>query len=118
MIDEDDLIDKIISLSQKAARPEFEPNSGTKRALITLSATQISKEVARQLELIQFALAEKNLDALKDQVHQLTGVIGLTGLDSIKDLVQNLSTATTAGDIDGASAYFERLAEHWGEVGT
>ena len=117
-IDEDDLIDKISSLSRKAPRLELEARPEGKRTLITLSASQISEEVSRQLELIQLALSAKNLEALEHQVHQLTGVIGLAGLNSIRELVQYLSTAIKTGDLDGARECFERLTEHWSEIGT
>ncbi len=111
-IDEGDLIDKISMLSTKAALA----GPATKRALISLSSTQISEEVGRQLQLIERALEDENLDSLTDQVHQLAGMVGLSGLDSIDDLVQNLNSAVLAMDLAEAKQCYKRLARFWSNV--
>jgi len=108
-IDENDLIHKLSSLTGQATQSI----QGTKRALLNLSASELSEEVARQLALIKNALGAADLVALEDQVHQLSGVIGLSGLEGINDFVQNLHAAVLAGEVSAINVHFESLLSCW-----
>jgi two-component system sensor histidine kinase BarA len=112
-IDEDDLIGKIQSLAAKQSNTDPDSKPRVKRALITLDADQISAEVARLLLVIEQALATNDREALTDQAHQLKGMIGLSGLEHIKDLAQALDTAAKTQDFEGANECFAALAKSW-----
>ena len=108
-IDENDLIDKLCRLTGQPIQSIQE----NKRALLSLSANELSEEVAQQLTLIKKALGAEDLDALEDQVHQLSGIIGLSGLEGINEFVQNLHTAVLAGELSTINECFERLLTSW-----
>jgi len=110
-IDENDLFDKLCRLTGQATQSSPE----TKRALLNLSANELSAEVARQLTLIKSALSAADLAALEDQVHQLSGVIGLSGLEGINDFVQKLHTAVLTGEVSAINVRFERLLSFWND---
>lgn len=111
-LDEEALIEKVHDLSGKSeAQAPL-----ARRALITLSSDQIEEEVSRQLQSIRSALESKDLEVLRKQVHQLLGVIGLSGIDSINSLTQQLSQAILAGDLAAASLRFERLSTFWSKI--
>jgi len=110
-IDENDLIDKLCRLTGQATQASPE----TKRALLKLSAKELSAEVTRQLTLIKSALGTADLAALEDHVHQLSGVIGLSGLEGINGFVQNLHTAVLTGEVSAINVRFERLLSFWND---
>jgi two-component system sensor histidine kinase BarA len=111
-IDEEQLIDSVQLLSGagEAPGPRFERN------LIRLPSDQIENEVNRQLQCIAKALAAEDLAELKQQSHQLLGVIGLSGVDSIYSHTQTLNTAVLSGDIAAINVQFERLLTTWSNV--
>jgi len=108
-IDENDLINKLCSLTGQTTQSSQE----AKRALLKLSASELSEEVTRQLALIENALSSADLVALEDQVHQLSGVIGLSGLEGINDFVQSLHAAVLTGELSAINVCLERLLSVW-----
>jgi len=108
-IDENVLIEKIHLLS---GENEVQ-TSPVDRALITLSSDQIEQEVNRQLQCIANALEAGDLLVIKKQVHQLLGVIGLSGIDSISSQTQILSKAVFTGDLSAINTQFQKLTVIW-----
>jgi two-component system sensor histidine kinase BarA len=111
-IDEEALIKKVHSLSGVAnvQAPLVE------RALISLSPERIEEEVNGQLLSIRSALESRDLVALQKQTHQLLGVIGLSGIDSINSLAQQLHKAVLSGDFAAVNVQFESLSSFWSKI--
>jgi len=112
-IDENDLIDKLCRLTGQPVQSIQE----NKRALLNLSADELSEEVARQLTLIKKAIDAEDMHALKDQVHQLSGIIGLSRLEGINEFVQNLHAVALAGELSKINECFEHLLKSWNNRG-
>jgi len=111
-IDEEALIEKVHSLSGRS-----EPQGPfVERALITLPSEQIEEEVSRQLQIIRGALESEDLGAIKKQTHQLLGVIGVAGIDSVNSLAKELNKAVLAGDLVAINVRFESLSAYWSKI--
>ena len=83
------------------------------RSLISLPADQVEEEVNHQLQCIADALAKEDLSALKRQVHQLLGVIGLSGIEGINSRTKTLNRAILEGDFTKINKEFTSLSAVW-----
>lgn len=108
-IDEEALIGKVHSLSGRGE----ETVPLVERALISLPAERIEEEVSHRLQSIRRALDARDLVALEKHAHQLLGVIGLSGIDSIYNLAQQLNKAVLDGDLTAVGVQFDSLAIFW-----
>ena len=105
-IDEQDLIAKIHHLAAK----DNSQSAPVERALVRLSARELEQELNRLLQRIAKAISAQDISAIQQQMHQLLGVIGLSGITVLQEAAGALSEAALASDLTAVARHFEKLS--------
>lgn len=114
-LDEVRLIDAIAELLRGAAGEDelasFVSN-GKQSFLSALPAELLNEEVFRQLSLLKAAQCNQDMDAIRDQAHQLRSVLyGIASSDEIVVTVRKLEQACDRGDAEEVAEIFYMLEE-------
>ena len=104
-INENELIEKIATLADK---PVVKASSNM-RSIMTVSETELSDEIKRQCDLLAQYLAVEDLNEFKQQLHQLVGVIDLSGFDQFSSLMSRLKITAEANDFVALQREFDLL---------
>jgi len=110
---EADLIEKIRLLAVTTQRLSDNSDKPDKRSIIELKPEQLTEEVDVQLTLISQAIDSGEFTALKEQLHQLQGVIGLCGIALIDEALNDLNRAVVGADNALIKACFKHLSQLW-----
>ena len=105
-VNEHDLLHKIQVLTHLV--PEQQSVS---RPLLTLTSLELEAELNAQLKALGDLITVGEREGMLEQLHQLQGVAGLSGIKQLSRLLHDLQQAVQANDIAAIECNFQKLQQ-------